>query len=146
MPDTGPYADDRAAHAAAIAAIPPGPGRVILSGVQKRRLIESVCTAAGVELGAYDRHILDWLAGWNDSTCAVIAGLIHRGHESGKTAALEGSATQWGLRLTGDSGEPIFDRYPSEDAARDSVPTFQGVFDTVVVRCQVTPWKAAQDG
>lgn len=30
------------------------------------------------ELGAYDRQILDWLAGFEDSGCAVVAGLVAR--------------------------------------------------------------------
>jgi hypothetical protein len=42
------------------------------------RLLEEACTAASVELGAYDRRILAWLAGWEPQTCAVIAGLITR--------------------------------------------------------------------
>ncbi len=36
------------------------------------------CGAAGVELGAYDRRIVAWLAGWEPQTCAVVAGLITR--------------------------------------------------------------------
>jgi hypothetical protein len=33
---------------------------------------------AGVHLGAYDHQIITWLAGWERSTCAVVAGLISR--------------------------------------------------------------------
>lgn len=32
--------------------------------------------AAGIELGAYDRRIIDWLAGWDYPTVATIASLI----------------------------------------------------------------------
>jgi hypothetical protein len=42
------------------------------------RLLEEACSAASVELGAYDQHILAWLAGLEPQTCAVIAGLITR--------------------------------------------------------------------
>ena len=42
------------------------------------RLITDACGAAGVELGAYDRRIVPWLAGWEPQTCAVVAGLITR--------------------------------------------------------------------
>ncbi|MET8982061.1 hypothetical protein ABZX85_41360 [Streptomyces sp. NPDC004539] len=36
---------------------------------------------AGVELGAYDRLIVDWIAGWDYPTVATIASLIRRaGH------------------------------------------------------------------
>ena len=41
-------------------------------------MLEDACTAAGVELGAFDREILLWLAGWTPSTVAVLAGLISR--------------------------------------------------------------------
>ncbi|MGW2508474.1 hypothetical protein ACWC0A_03385 [Streptomyces scopuliridis] len=34
--------------------------------------------AAGVELGTYDLRIVDWLAGWDWSTVAVVASLIRR--------------------------------------------------------------------
>jgi hypothetical protein len=34
-----------------------------------------------VELGAYDHRILVWLAGWEPTICAVIAGLITRARE-----------------------------------------------------------------
>jgi hypothetical protein len=39
-----------------------------------------------VELGAYDHAIVQWLAGWEPSTVAVMAGLISRAHEAGKAA------------------------------------------------------------
>lgn len=32
----------------------------------------------GIELGAYDRRMLDWLAGWDIPTVAAIASLLHR--------------------------------------------------------------------
>jgi hypothetical protein len=50
------------------------------------RLIEDACTAAGVQLDAYDHRVLLWLAGWEPSTCAVIAGLIRRAHLAGKAS------------------------------------------------------------
>jgi hypothetical protein len=44
------------------------------------RLLEGACRAAGVQLGAYDSQILVRLTGWDPWVCAVIAGLIARGH------------------------------------------------------------------
>ena len=143
--DHGPYQDERQAHAAAIAAIPPKDGRSILRDSQNRQLLEDACAAASVELAAFDRRIIDWLAGFEDSTCMVFAGLILRAWEAGKTTAAEGTVTEWGLRLTGESCEPIFSAYPGEEAARYAVPGFQGVFDTVVVRRECGPWKEAPD-
>lgn len=42
------------------------------------RHLEAACAAAGVELGAFDRRILTWLAGWEPSTVQVVVGLIRR--------------------------------------------------------------------
>jgi hypothetical protein len=52
------------------------------------RLLEEACTAASVELGAYDRRILAWLAGWEPQTCAVIAGLITRAARAQRAPAI----------------------------------------------------------
>jgi len=38
---------------------------------------------AGVELGAWDRRILDWLAGWDASTVLTVASLIARSRAAG---------------------------------------------------------------
>lgn len=42
------------------------------------RFLVDACTAAGVELGDYDRQTLAWLAGWETATVQVIAGIISR--------------------------------------------------------------------
>jgi hypothetical protein len=47
------------------------------------RLLDEACTAAGVELGAYDHRILVWLAGFEPEPCAVVAGLITRAAAAG---------------------------------------------------------------
>ncbi len=59
----------------------PGAGRMMPHNLGM--LIEA-CAAAGVGLGTYDRRIVQWLAGWEPQTCAVIAGLITRAYESGR--------------------------------------------------------------
>jgi hypothetical protein len=41
-------------------------------------MLTDACAAAGVELGAYDRCILAWLAGYEPAMCAVVAGVIRR--------------------------------------------------------------------
>ena len=38
---------------------------------------------SGVELGDWDRRIVEWLAGWEPSTVAVVCGLIRRAREAG---------------------------------------------------------------
>ena len=49
------------------------------------------CTAAGVELGAFDRRVLAWLSGWEPETCAVIAGLVTRAYAAGRAAGKPGT-------------------------------------------------------
>lgn len=41
-------------------------------------MLADACEAAGVKLGTFDRRILWWLAGFEPSTCAVVAGIIAR--------------------------------------------------------------------
>ena len=38
---------------------------------------------AGVELGAYDRRIIEWLAGWDGPTVATLASLVIRARKAG---------------------------------------------------------------
>ncbi len=73
----GPFETEREARDTArhIYDSPPGTGAW---GTGNHRLLEDACLAAGVELGAYDHAILLWLAGFEPSNCAVIAGLIAR--------------------------------------------------------------------
>lgn len=37
----------------------------------------------GVEIGDYDRHVIAWLAGWDNGTVGTIASLIYRAREAG---------------------------------------------------------------
>jgi hypothetical protein len=41
----------------------------------------------GLELGAYDRQIVNWLTSWDDPTCRTIASLMWRCRLAGATAA-----------------------------------------------------------
>ena len=38
---------------------------------------------AGVDLGAYDRRIVDWLVNWDDPTCRTVVSLIWRARLAG---------------------------------------------------------------
>lgn len=71
----------RALHAAGRAR-PGDPDRLIRD--TRRDALLTACSAAGVELGGFDRRIVDWLAGWEDSTVQVVIGLVARAHESGR--------------------------------------------------------------
>ncbi|HEY4418578.1 MAG TPA: hypothetical protein VGN22_03620 [Pseudonocardia sp.] len=49
----------------------------VVAATQFRHL-KLACAEAGVELGAFDRKILEWLSGYEASTVQVIIGLISR--------------------------------------------------------------------
>lgn len=107
---TGPYDTKRQvsetpAVQAVYAAFRAAPG-VGAMEPHNRKLIEDACRAAGVELGAYDRRIVAWLAGYEPQTCAVIAGLIHRAHASAPLAAeLRGLAERIDRQLAGEHAD-----------------------------------------
>jgi hypothetical protein len=98
---SGPYETERDARDAALAEVRPRPGWSILSAEQNRELLADTCDRAGVALGAYDRRILEWLAGFEDSACAVVAGLITRAHAAGRTGP--GTAQRGGGWISGPS-------------------------------------------
>ncbi|MEW1720851.1 hypothetical protein [Streptomyces sp. NPDC093109] len=62
--------------------IPTGPINTapvgFVNGDEQRAALITALKAAGVELGTYDHHIVNWLAGWDWPTVAVITSLIHR--------------------------------------------------------------------
>jgi hypothetical protein len=55
----GPFETEREACAAAHEVVRPEPGWSILHKSQNLFVLEQACETAGVELGAYDRQILD---------------------------------------------------------------------------------------
>lgn len=74
----GPLETEREARAAAHQVVRPEPGWSILHKSQNLFVLEQACERAGVELGVYDKRILDWLSGFEDSICAIVAGLVAR--------------------------------------------------------------------
>ena len=80
---SGPYETEREAATAARRIYDLEPGTCAWAAAS-HRLLEDACTAAGVELGAFDHQIAQWLSTWEPSTGAVVAGLIGRAHEAGK--------------------------------------------------------------
>lgn len=75
---TGPFSTEQQARAAAHEVVTPEPGWSVLRAAGNRELLTRALAGAGVETGAYDERILGWLAGWEDATCAVIAGWVTR--------------------------------------------------------------------
>lgn len=63
----------------------PDPDRPYAPVGQRRaeRVAALIEPLAGIELGAYDRRIIEWLSDWEDSTVAVVASLLHRARAAG---------------------------------------------------------------
>jgi hypothetical protein len=83
-----PFDTEREARAAAHSAVPPEAGWSILSAAGNRELLRRATEAAGVRTCPYDDQIIGWLAGFEDSICAVIAGWVRRARPSGDELAL----------------------------------------------------------
>lgn len=112
MPDEyGPFDTERQARAAAHAVVPPEPGWSILRAPQCRRLFEIACETAGIEPGAYGQRILDWLAGFEDSACSVVADLVVRAHLAGKAWAF----TEADVKPCRHCGGPLIPCRPGHD-------------------------------
>jgi hypothetical protein len=87
-PECGPFESEREVRkTAAVRSVyesfdrDHGPGR--MTG-PCHRILDEACTAAGVELGAYDHCIMLWLASFGPVECAVVAGLITRARAAGE--------------------------------------------------------------
>ncbi len=74
-----------AGHPGMAGRLPGGPVEVPPSGfVPEDEQAEILAAAlAGVELGAWDRRILGWLAGWDASTVLTVASWIVRSRAAG---------------------------------------------------------------
>jgi hypothetical protein len=62
------------------AAVPAGPVREAPAGFVPRAVLERVLeeALAGIELGAHDRRIVEWMAGWEASTVLTVASWVTR--------------------------------------------------------------------
>jgi hypothetical protein len=80
--DVGPYETEGQAVEVCRDAYghPHTPGHM---GMVNRARLAEACDAAGVELGAYDMRVLDWVTRWEPEVVAVVAGVILR---AGKVA------------------------------------------------------------
>lgn len=56
---------------------PPGP---FTESEKRRKAFASALE--GIELGTYDRRIIDWLCGLDDQTCRTVISLIWRAREA----------------------------------------------------------------
>jgi hypothetical protein len=72
---SGPFETEREALAASLWA---GHGRDAGMTMEAANVADLAAALSGAELGGYDRRIIEWLAGWEPATVAVICGLISR--------------------------------------------------------------------
>jgi hypothetical protein len=73
---TGPFETEQEARdAARLAGVQFVAGQIRDTNL---RMLLDTLNAAGVQLGAYDRRIVEWLAEYEPATCMVIASLIAR--------------------------------------------------------------------
>ena len=85
-PPLGPFETEQEALASpavqAIYAAARETSRRSVIGELGHRMLDEACGAASVELGAYDHQIIVWLARFEPTACAVIAGLITRARQA----------------------------------------------------------------
>lgn len=100
MTSIGPYeTEEDTRDAAPFPAIAPAGAGVPAQGDKRTaRLfaLRDVCADAGVDLGALDLRILDWLAGLDDRTVIVVLGLILRAHAAGQVVGFAAALEQDG--------------------------------------------------
>ena len=152
--DRAPFEDERQAHAAAVAAIPPEPGWSILSQAQCSELLHAALTAAGVDTSAFEDRTAWWMANWEDYICAIIARWIASAHEAGTVAGPAGAVTEWALsythrpNVTGMPSRRVIQPYPDEAMAREAVASIdaEAPEDEPKLYCrEIGPWKEASD-
>lgn len=96
----GPYETSREAYDAArvlreaVADADPGAGPMTRAVIAARstartQYVRGVLEVCGVELGAYDRRIAEWVAGWDVETTQVITAWIARAYAAGQDALRE---------------------------------------------------------
>jgi len=123
---TGPYETEREARAAAEAATGGEHGTAANFAI-----LASAIEAAGIEMGTWDWRVVNWLAGWERSTVAVIAGLIARANhpagsialspERAETVRLALDDAKWG-RVGKGVGCPDCDAVEETSRAPDDLP------------------------
>lgn len=61
------------------------PPRGFMPAAEQDRILAGVL--AGIELGAWDRRIVEWLASWDTCTALTVASLIARARAAGQPGA-----------------------------------------------------------
>lgn len=82
MNNSGPFHTDRDALNASLYHQRGGPPNTDQT-ITAVNLADLTAALYGIELGAYDQRIIEWLAGWEPSTVAVLCGLLRRARATG---------------------------------------------------------------
>lgn len=174
-PMNGPYETSREAFDAArvlretVAAADPGTGPMtegVIAARTKARVqyVRGVLEVCGVQLGAYDKRIAEWVAGWEVETIQAITGWIERARAAGRATPREAEAEapviswvvyrpQPGSEILEPAGvdgdvSPALD--PGELAVDKLVEYATGAWDRVVkvygTRGQLAAWAQWEDG
>ena len=75
--DIGPYETEQQAADTCRSIYAQAPNLGYQKAYNRGRLTEA-CESAGVELGAYDLRVIEWLSRWEPEVVAAVAGLIAR--------------------------------------------------------------------
>jgi hypothetical protein len=102
----------------------PGPG-FVPEPVRRSYLAAAL---AGVELGAYDVRIVDWLAQWDDYTARLVVSLLVRARRAGYAEAASGIPVTPPSRIDSESWTcrgcvgRLIGRRPADDRCPDCAP------------------------
>lgn len=88
---------------------------------QAERLAAVEAALSGVELGAYDRRIIEWLIQWDDYTARLVVSLLVRARRAGYAEAAVSrpaglDSQSWTCR---GCGAPMIGRRPPGDRCRE---------------------------
>lgn len=91
---------------------------------QAERLWYIEAALGGIELGAYDRRVVAWLAQWDDYTARLVVSLLVRARRAGYGEAAGGrragiDSESWTCR---GCGGPMIGRRPVDDLCRECAP------------------------
>jgi len=73
---------------------------------EQHRSARDVLAAAllGVDLGAFDREIVEWLAAWDTPTVATVVSLLHRTRQAGRDERPRGTPSSDPYPATSNPG------------------------------------------
>lgn len=93
--------------------------RGFVPDAQQLEELHDVLGRAGVQLGAYDRRITEWLSGWEWSTVATITGWVQRAATTPVTPPADDAAEERTTDAIREVLESYLDQVDPEDVDTD---------------------------